>query len=314
MKRTKSGTTNMEKTTHYLFHAMGIPVHITIVGLKDIDAKKHAMDAERIFRTYDERFSRFKETSELHKLNTGGGKWTPVSLEMFQVLKKCTTLAHETSGAFDPSVGGVLASYGYGLPKDFTPQIPHPKYHDIEFNDRELSVRLAPGQILEPASIVKGLAIDRAGEALLNVPGFLINAGGDILTHGSFATAVAWNIAVQDPRNIDAIVTAVALRNVGMATSGTYQTKGIHEGKEWHHLIDMRSGKPANGFISATIVAPTCEEADTEASLAILLSQNEAVARLEARGLPYFLISNTGTITKNAAFSALEIPISTLLS
>lgn len=306
--------TNLKKITHHVFHAMGVPVHITITGLAEIEAKKHLAEAERIFRTYDERFSRFKETSELHKLNTSNGKWMAVSLEMFQVLKKCTTLAHETSGAFDPSVGGILASYGYGLPKDFTIQEPLPKYHDIEFNDRELSVRLKQNQVLEPASIVKGMAIDRASEAFVNAPGFLINAGGDILTHGSFKDGAAWNIAVQDPRNTEAIVTVVSLRDAGMATSGTYQTKGSHAGGDWHHLIDMRTGRPADGFVSATVISKTCEDADTEASLAILLSPSDAIHRLDSRRLPYFLISKNGDVTKNAEFTALEVPISTLLS
>ncbi|MBI5401079.1 MAG: FAD:protein FMN transferase [Candidatus Yonathbacteria bacterium] len=300
----------MGKTAHHVFHAMGIPVHITLVGLSERDAKRYAEEAERIFRAYDERFSRFKETSELHKLNTGNGEWRPVSLPLFQVLQKCVSLAKETDGAFDPSVGGILASYGYGLPKNSLPTDTR-TYRNIEFNERELSVRLASGQILEPASVVKGMAIDKAGEALSGVPGFLINAGGDILTHGAYENGTAWNIAVQDPRSIDAVVSAVAIRDKGMATSGTYQTKGIHNGKEWHHLIDMRTGNPADGFTSATIIAPTCEEADTEASLAILLAPAEAIARLESRRLPYYLISKDGIATKNAEFSALEIPIST---
>lgn len=303
----------MSETTHHIFHAMGIAVHITIVGLKKAEAIKKVSEAERIFRTYDERFSRFKETSELHKLNTSNGAWCAVSLEMFQVLQKCVALARETDGVFDPSVGRILASYGYGLPKNLPQTTNTFTYRDIEFNDRELSVRLAPGQVLETASIVKGMAIDRAGEALLGVPGFLINAGGDILTHGSYESGVAWNLAVQDPRNTAAIVGAIALRDAGMATSGTYQTKGVHEGNEWHHLINMNTGKPSDGFTSATVIAPTCEEADTGASLAILLNPNEAVARLESRGLPYFLISKDGVVTKNAAFAALEVPISTLV-
>lgn len=304
----------MNEVIHHVFHAMGIPVHITIIGPSEIEARKHINEAERIFRAYDERFSRFKETSELHKLNTNNGAWCPVSLDMFQVLQKCVALAKETGGSFDPSVGGILAAYGYGLPKNLTLDVNTPTYRNIEFNDRELSVRLAPGQVLEPASIVKGMAIDRMCEELKHVPGFLVNAGGDILTHGEYKDEAAWNIAIQDPQNTDAIVGVVALKNTGMATSGTYQTKGTHHGKEWHHLIDMRSGEPANGFSSATVIAKTCEEADTEASLAILLSPTEAIARLENKGLPYFLISHDGTVTKNVVFSALEVPISTLVS
>lgn len=306
----------MHDTIHHVFHSMGIPVHVTLVGVKKADAKKYFDEVEHIFNQYDKRFSRFKDTSELHKINTADGKWTAVSLPLFQILKKSVELAIETDGAFDPSVGGILASYGYGLPEKYLLPSPTPTYRDIEFNDRELSVRLAPGQVLEPASIVKGVAIDEAGNSLrkAHVPGFLINAGGDIITHGAYESGAAWNIAIQDPRNPDAIVGVVALRDKGMATSGTYQTKGTHNGKEWHHLVDMRTGKPSEGIVSATVIANTCEEADTEASLAILLSEEEILARLNQRGLPYFLIRSGGEIKKSATFAALEVPIQSIVS
>lgn len=302
---------------HRVFHSMGIPVHLTMVGNSAKDADYAAQKAETIFSEYDKRFTRFKENSELHKLNSANGEWYAVSLPMFQVLKKCIALAEETDGAFDPSVGGILASYGYGLPRNFVLPSPLPTYRDIEFNDRELSVRLAVGQVLEPASIVKGIAIDEAGKSVIEVgvTNFLINAGGDIITHGAFYGGASWNIAIQDPGNTDAVVTAVTLRDAGMATSGTYQTKGVHKGKVWHHLVDMRTGKPSgSGITSATVIAKTCEEADTEASLAILLSENEAIERLERRRLPYFLIHKDGRVSKNEAFTELEVPIQSLLN
>lgn len=304
----------METITHHIFHSMGIPIHITLVGSTEVDAAKRVTNVERVFQSYDERFSRFKETSELHKLNTASSEWRSVSLPMFQVIKKCVLIAQETRGAFDPSVGTILASYGYGLPANFTPPSPTPTFHDIEFNDRELSVRLSPGQILEPASIVKGIAIDEAARELVGIPGYLINAGGDIITRGDYKNGTSWNIAIQDPQDPNAIVAAVTLRNKGMATSGTYQTRGSHKNEKWHHLIDMRTGKPTSNIVSATIIANTCEEADTEASLAILLPENEAVARLQSRGLPYFLIKQDSMVLKNAAFTALEVPVQTLLN
>lgn len=306
----------MTETIHHVFHSMDIPVHITLVGVKESEAEKYVSEVEKIFNEYDKRFSRFKETSELHKLNTAGGEWFAASLPMFQVLKKCVALAEETDGVFDPSVGGVLASYGYGLPSNFTLPSPSPAYRDIEFKDLELSVRLAAGQVLEPASIVKGMAIDEAGKSLARsgVPGFLINAGGDIVTRGAYENGAPWNIAIGDPNNLDAIVGVIALRDAGMATSGTYQTKGTNKGQEWHHLIDMRIGKPSDGFASATVIANTCEEADTEASLAILLSERMAIVRLEQRGLPYFLIHKDGRVSKNSAFATLEVPVQSLIN
>lgn len=292
---------------------MGIAVHCTLVGVSEKEAEQRVAQAEKIFNEYDARFSRFKETSELHRLNTSNGVPQKVSIEMFQVLKKCVTLAEKTGGAFDPSVGGILASYGYGLPVNFTPPDPLPTYRDIVFNDSTLEITLAPGQVLEPASVVKSTAIDTAAQALRGVPGFMINAGGDILTQGAFENGGQWNIAIQDPRDTRAVVAAVGIQNAGMATSGVYQTHGKHEGKPWNHLIDMRTKESAHGITSVTVIAPTCDQADTEATLSILLGTMAGVARLEQSGFPYFLIFDDGTIKKSATFAALEVPIDSLI-
>lgn len=293
---------------------MGIAVHCTFVGVTEKEADGYTAEATKIFNAYDTRFSRFKETSELHRLNTSAGMPQKVSLEMFQVLKKCVTLSQETNGVFDPSVGGILASYGYGLPANFALSDPLPTYRDIIFNDRELEITLAPNQILEPASIVKSMAIDVVAQTFSGVPGFMINAGGDIVTRGAFKDSQLWNIAIQDPRDPRAIVAAVGIQNAGMATSGVYQACGEYQGKPWHHLINVQSGSATHGITSATVIAPTCGDADTEATLAILLGPTLGVARLEQTGFPYFLILTDGTIRKNAAFTALEIPFESLAS
>jgi thiamine biosynthesis lipoprotein len=301
-------------TTHRVFHSMGIAVHCTLVGVSEKDAEDRIALAEKIFSEYDIRFSRFKETSELHLLNINSETPQKVSIEMFQVLKKCVALAEQTGGAFDPSVGGVLASFGYGLPTNYTAPNPPPTYRDIKFNDQTLEVTLALGQVLEPASVVKSLAIDEAAKSFRDVPGFLLNAGGDILTHGAFEIESVWNIAIQDPRDARAIVAAVGIKDAGMATSGVYQTRGVKDGKPWHHLVDMRTRENASGITSVTVVAPTCEQADSEATLTILLGTTAGTARLDQTGFPYFLIFDDGTIKKNAAFAALEIPFEKIIS
>lgn len=299
-------------TVHRVFHSMGIAVHCTLVEVTTKDADERVALAEKIFSSYDERFSRFKETSELHRINTSNGTPQRVSIDMFRVLKKCVTLAEETGGAFDPSVGGLLASFGYGLPAN--PTLPDllPTYRDIVFNDHTLEVTLAPGQILEPASVVKSMAIDEAAKAFRDLQGFMLNAGGDIFTQGTFEDGESWNVAVQDPREQHAIIAAMEIRNAGIATSGVYQTRGEHKGKSWHHLIDMRTRESTSGIISATVIAPTCEQADTEATLAILLGVNDGLLRLEQKGFPYFLLLDNGTVRKNTSFISLEVPLESL--
>lgn len=299
-------------TFHSVFHSMGIAVHCTLVGISEKESEKRVAAAEKIFSEYDARFSRFKDSSELNHINTSLNFPMKVSIDMYQVLKKCVSIAKETSGAFDPSVGGVLASYGYGLPANYTAPEPSPTYRDIIFNDNELEITLTQGQVLEPASVVKSLAIDAASQAFRGIPGFLMNAGGDILTRGTFKNNEPWNIAIQDPRESRAIVVAISVKDVGVATSGVYQTRGLKDGKEWHHLIDMRTKENTQGITSVTVVAPTCEQADNEATLAILLGRVEGIARLDRSGLPYFVILDHGAIHKNSAFAALEIPLEKL--
>ena len=301
-------------TEHFVFHSMGIPIHITIVGLSASEAAMSAKKAEVVFNEYDFRFSRFKPESELMALNTSNGAWQKVGVELYQVIKRCVALSAETNGAFDPSVGGVLASYGYGLPENYILPSHPPTYRDLSFNDRELLIQLAPGQILEPACIVKGMAIDAAAKELDGVPGYMINVGGDIRTKGDFEGGNLWNIAIQAPDDPNAIVAAVGIRNVGMATSGVYQTKGDQNGKKWHHLVNMKNLRSTSGIVSATVIAETCEIADTEASLAILLDPIQATARLERSGLPYFLIDKDGTVHKNSAFASIEVPVQSLIS
>lgn len=314
---TTSGTIKI-MIKHRVFHSMGIPIHISMAGFSEQEAHEAATKAETIFKEYDLRFSRFKPESELMALNTSNGAWHKVSVELYRVLKRCVALAQETQGVFDPSIGSILASYGYGLPENFTTRAVYPTYRDLAFNDHELLVRLEDGQILEPACIVKGLTVDIAGREILKgidpkTQGFMINAGGDILTLGTLNSQQGWNIAIEFPHNPQAIATAITLQNAGVATSGTYKTFGEKDGKKWQHLVNMKNPDSQPEIISATVVAPTCEEADTEASLAILLSQGDVIRRLSQKGLPYFLITRDNLVIKNEAFKSLEVPIESLI-
>lgn len=291
---------------HYVFHAMGIPVHITIVGEETDEHTRCAKNAEKIFHSWDEEFSRFLEGSALVKLNAGAGAWQNVSPRMFSILQKCVRIAKETNGVFDPSVGGHLAHYGYGLPKNYELPSPFPTYRDIVFDEATSRVLCAKGQVLEPAAIVKGLAIDAAGGTLPKDAGWMLNAGGDILTHGDFPPQSHWNVAIQHPKEKSAAVTVVKIHNEALATSGTYEVGGVSGSAPWHHQVDMQTGNPTAGVASVSIIAPTAERADTLASIAILLGLSQGKVFLDKEGVPYLFVTEEDRMYKNSAFSARE--------
>ena len=297
-------------SSHIVFHTMGIPVHVTIaddISLKQRDDLKKTLFA--IFDSWDRQCSRFREDSELHHMNMQAGNPVHVSARMFLVIARCLELAQETDGAFDPSAGAYLAAAGYGLPKNYT--LPHqvPTYHDIRLDGRAVTITCAPGQVLEPAGIVKGMAIDAAAQALQGIAGWMINAGGDILTHGPFGHEHVWRVGIQHPRVRNAIVTIVGIRDEALATSGTYEVVFEKEKLLRHHQVDMHSGASASDMVSLSVIAPTAQQADEYASIGMLLGKERGVAYLDAHGVPYLLLGNDGGMIKNEAFTKRELPV-----
>lgn len=120
-------------------------------------------------------------------------------------------------------------------------------------------VRL-PGRGLDPCAVVKGWSVQRAAE-LLTAAGarrFCLNAGGDVVVSGG-----PWRVGVRHPDHADKLCTVLALTDGAVATSARYE--------RGDHIIDGRTGRPATGLLSVTVVAPTLTEADSVATAAFAM-------------------------------------------
>ncbi|WP_037681225.1 FAD:protein FMN transferase [Streptomyces cellulosae] len=120
-------------------------------------------------------------------------------------------------------------------------------------------VRL-PGRGLDPCAVVKGWSVQRAAE-LLRAAGakrFCLNAGGDVVTAGG-----PWRVGVRHPEHADQLCTVLHLTDGAVATSARYE--------RGDHIIDGRTGRPATGLLSLTVVAPTLTEADSVATAAFAM-------------------------------------------
>lgn len=280
---------------HEVVHVMGIPVHITGI----LDSREMfevcVREATARLKKWDEHFSRFKTESELAHLNAKSGKWVRVSPEMFFVLEKCLRISEETHGVFDASVGSYLAAAGYGLPKTYSLPRVVPTYKNIQLNAKEQSVHCAEGQILEPAAIVKGMAMDDAATALQEMHGYMINAGGDILTYGKYLSEKAWTVGVQDPDDSRAIVATLPVSDCAVSTSGNYEVKK----GTWHHQISLQTGLPVNDWKSITVVAYNAEEADKHTSIAFLLGKQNGLSYLLKTALPFFALDASRRVYKH---------------
>jgi thiamine biosynthesis lipoprotein len=126
-------------------------------------------------------------------------------------------------------------------------------------SDGAFQVRL-PGRGLDPCAVVKGWAVQRAADLLAEagVPSFCVNAGGDVAAAGA-----PWRVGVRHPDRADRLCVVLEVAGGGVATSAAYE--------RGDHIIDGRTGRPATGLRSLTVVAPSLTEADATATAAFAM-------------------------------------------
>ncbi len=283
---------------------MGIPIHLTLLDIPRKDALEVSKKIEKVFEEWDRRASRFREDSELMKIITHSGEWVSVSSQLFVVIKKAVLLSKKTQGLFDISVGSYLAAANYGLPENY--QLPKkvPNFTSIECNEENLSIRVAPNQVIEPAALVKGIAIDEAGSLLENISSWMINAGGDVLARGLFQHK-KWRVGIQDPRDVQRILEVVEISDAAIATSGTYVVKKEHNGNSWHHEINPKTGKPTSSILSLSVVAASAYQADIVSTIAFL-HDADAENYLRKRTEPFVIVTTDLQIISGNGWQALR--------
>ncbi len=266
----------------HTFRAMGTTVGVVTTPTADRAAFVEAIHGvESTFRAHEERFSRFLETSELSKVNARAGSWTSVSEEFSAMLSEALDGARRTSGLFDPTVLPALAAAGYD--RDFNDVLagardalrivaPCGRWADIEREGN--MIRLPRDVALDFGGIAKGWTVDVAAELVSELlPWVLVEAGGDLRVDGEIAPP-GLDIALEDPHDPAAELLRFRLVDGALATSSVTRRSW---GRNLHHLIDPRTGRPARtGVVQATSWAPTCTEAGDPFDLGAACRQTDA--------------------------------------
>jgi len=267
---------------------------------------RRAIDAAfREISRIDGMMSEFSKKSEIYALNHSND-WVPLSSETVYVLEKAKEYSRISGGCFDITVKPLVDLWMEKTRE--TGKIPSSEEIEnfLKLVDwsalelRENAGRLAkPGMAVTLGGIAKGYAVDRASEVLLSygIENFIVDIGGDLRVSGRKG-AERWKIGIQDPRNPGKILEIFEAENVAVATSGDYQRFFFLGGKRIHHIIDPRTGYPADLSMSATVMAPTCLEADA-LSTAVFVMGPESGAELVSRlGLSAMIVSSSGEIIR----------------
>ena len=136
---------------------------------------------------------------------------------------------------------------------------------------------LKPGMKIDLGAIAKGYVVDRMAAVLKSggITRAIVNAGGDIYALGNPAGKSGWEIGIRDPRNYNGIIDVIKVKNKAVATSGDYEKFFFKNGKRYSHIIDPRSGMPAGGLVSVTVIAETSLEADALATTLFVLGKEQ---------------------------------------
>jgi FAD:protein FMN transferase len=231
---------------------------------------------EELFATLEQTFSRFREDSELNRVNAASAEFVGASPTFTRVLALALDAARRTDGLVDPTLGAAIEAAGYD--RDFaelTGDGPALRPTVVgSWRHVRIAGRLVfryPGTKFDLNCVVKGLAVD-AAVSELEGDGF-VAAGGDVAVRGAAAVGLPGG-------------GSLTLRNGGLATSGSTARRWLRGGEVQHHLIDPRTGRPSTSpWQEVTVAAGSCLEADVAAKAAFLLG-DEGPAWLEERGLP----------------------------
>lgn len=286
---------------------MGTVVEITAEG-RDADlvqARVAAALAE--IQRVDRLMSHYREDSEVSRINRGAGKAAvPVSPEVWEVITRALEISRLSAGAFDPTVGPLEELWNFSAAE--TPAEPPTAealsralaqvgWQKVKVDTAAGTVFLSqPGMRLDLGAVAKGWAVDRAILAL-KTPGVeraLVNAGGDLRAFVR-PGGKRWRIGLQDPRRPDSLLGEMEIENEAVATSGQYQRGFQINGRWFGHILDPRTGRPAEGTLSATAVAEECWKADAWATALFVLGPEQGWKVLSAApGVEALVVSTDG--------------------
>jgi thiamine biosynthesis lipoprotein len=287
--------------------ALGTSATVLVADPDALPAARREVEAE--LAAIDLACSRFRDDSDLARLNAAGGRAARVSELLREAIRVALRGAAVSDGAVDPTVGQALILAGYD--RDFAALEPSrgplratrvPGWRGVVLEEASGRARLPRGVRLDLGATAKALAADRAAAAAHQATGtgVLVSLGGDMAVAGP-APAGGWTVRVAEDHQSgpDAPGQTVTIESGGLATSSTTVRRW---GPEAHHIIDPATGLPARPWWrTASVAAASCVDANI-ASTAAIVRGRHAVAWLAERSLPARLVHRGGAVATIAGW------------
>ncbi len=250
----------------------------------------------------DRLMSIFRSDSEVSRISVAAGAHSvPVSAETWEVLREARELGVRTGGALDVTILPLMRLWSRAAGED---RLPAPRdldraargvgFRDLVLDAGTRSVALRqPGAGIDLGGIAKGYAVDAAVEALRarGVRSGIVNAGGDLRVLGRGPGGSPWRIGLRHPLRPETLLLSLAVEDEGVATSGNYFRYFEIAGRRYGHVLDPRTGTPAETALSVTVVAPHAMRADGLATGALVRGASGALDVIGAIGVEGIVVT-----------------------
>ena len=261
----------------YSFRAMATPCEIRIEADNDDRAAAAAKIAEGEARRIEQKFSRYRADSIVGRINGSMGEAIEVDNETADLLDFAAHCYKISDGVFDITSGALRRIWRFdgsaNIPADdeIAEILPFIGWHRVKW--RRPVIALCAGMEIDLGGIGKEFGVDSAMRLLraaCNNP-TLVNFGGDLCVSGPRRSGAPWKVAIESVDRQEGMAGLIELSSGAIATSGDARRFLLKDGVRHSHILNARTGRSiADAPRSVTVAAPTCVEAGTMATLAML--------------------------------------------
>lgn len=289
--------------------AMDTFITVTVASSSDRDAEKAMDRALAEIERLSVLFNYFSEGSEVSLINRNAGiRPVVVSKETVDIIEQALSVSRETDGAFDITIGPVMALWDFHhgvLPEEqaVKARLELVGYRHVEVDREKRTVFLRKkGMQIDLGGIAKGYGADKAVEILKKngIRAGLVAVAGDIKAFGMKPGRSSWRIGIRDPRqenDTKEIFASLPLREQAISTSGDYERFFFRSGVRYHHLLDPKTGYPASGCRSVSVVTGEGALTDAFSTGIFVLGPRKGMETLRRLGFDGVIVDSNGVVS-----------------
>lgn len=266
------------------------------------NAKTAVNEASALVEDLENKLSVTNPESEISKINSSANNAIKISEDTLALISTALDVNKKSGGAFDITIYPIVKLWGFTTGKYEVPNkeeiLKNLEYVDssnIKLDEKEGTVTVPENIEIDLGGIAKGYAGKKAAEKIrsMGIESALLNLGGNIQTIGSKPDGSAWGVSICNPEDSSKQLCRIEVVDKAVVTSGGYQRYFEENGKSYHHIIDPKSGYPAeNGLLSVTIVDEDGMLCDALSTTLFVLGKDKALEYCEKYGIEAILMTD----------------------